>query len=77
MVLAVQFKQMALYFAIPFGVFALSKLIFQVIPQWKSKEYSQVFIYIAYKIFIYILVFVITNAIILLPWIMEDGLEGI
>ncbi len=26
MILAINFKQMALYFAIPFGVFALSKL---------------------------------------------------
>ena len=31
MVLAVNFKQMALYFAIPFGVFALAKLYKQAL----------------------------------------------
>ena len=66
MVLALNFKQMALYFALPFAFFALAKI-------WNRKATSGVtsrIVYAATQIAWLGIVFVLTTSIVWLPWVI-------
>ena len=60
MVLAINFKQMALYFALPFGVYALAILV-----ERHKRDYVKVFKSILWLL----VVFVATNLLIWSPFI--------
>jgi alpha-1,3-glucosyltransferase len=67
MVLALNFKQMALYFALPFAFFALAKI-------WYRKQKTSLAAKLAYtgsQIAWLGIVFVLATCIVWLPWVME------
>lgn len=67
---------MALYFAIPFGVFALAQLLNKSLKL--NKSYGVKFFgYIALRVTILLLVFVLSNLIVWYPLIKTDGVKGI
>jgi alpha-1,3-glucosyltransferase len=73
---------MALYFAIPFGVYALAKLFNKAIKISKigntnKYDITKFIIYIITKISILLVVFILSNLIIWYPFIKSDGIEGI
>ena len=70
MVLAVNFKQMALYFAIPFGVFTVALLF----KGFKLNSNSELQIFS--KLFWLVVVFVVSNLALWLPLIYHDPYSG-
>lgn len=68
MVLAINFKQMALYFAFPFGVYALSLL-------WERHRGN--FVSIGLAIIGLLSVFVATNVVIWSPFVMQGGQDTV
>lgn len=64
MVLAVHFKQMALYFALPFAVYALMLII----KESKGTFFKRL-MHLVGKIIVLIGVFTLTNLIIFLPFL--------
>jgi uncharacterized membrane protein len=64
MVLAINFKQMALYFALPFGVYALSMLL---------KRYNQNILKTGGHILLLLVVFVSTNVLVWSPFLIKGG----
>ena len=67
MVLAINFKQMALYFALPFGSYALG-LIINRVKKANLRMGSATF-EIMRQVFHLIFVFVMTTTLIWFPWI--------
>jgi len=66
MVLALNFKQMALYFALPFAFFALAKI-------WNHKSksgFTSRIVYTGTQIAWLGIVFVLTTSIVWLPWVI-------
>jgi len=72
MVLAINFKQMALYFAIPFGVYALAILV----EKMRSPNTVTHIDGIVRRVFFLIIVFAATNALIWTPWIFKRSSES-
>lgn len=68
MVMAINFKQMALYFALPFGVFALAKL-------WSRHQGN--YFKIGISIIGLLMIFVLTNLLIWSRFILIGGPETI
>ena len=64
MVMAINFKQMSLYFALPFGVFALAKIY---------KQNNGWLIGIVLNILALLTIFVLTNLAIWAPFILKGG----
>ena len=64
MVLAINFKQMALYFALPFGVYALAILV---------ERHKRDYVKVGGSIFWLLVVFVATNLLIWSPFIWAGG----
>ena len=67
MVLALNFKQMALYFALPFAFFALAKI-------WNRKQKTSLpakLLYTGSQIVWLGIVFVMATCIVWLPWVMQ------
>ena len=69
MVLAIYFKQMALYFAIPFGVFALARIYIKAREKYEEEGFSYQLIYISRRILRLLFVFIMMNTLLLLPFI--------
>lgn len=64
MVLSVNFKQMSLYFALPFGVYALATLL---------NKYKQNLAKTSLHIVFLLVVFVTTNAVVWSPFLIRGG----
>ena len=64
MVLSVNFKQMSLYFALPFGVYALALLL---------QRYKQNVLKTSIHILFLLVVFVLTNVLVWSPFIISGG----
>ena len=64
MVLSVNFKQMSLYFALPFGVYALALLL---------QRYKQNVLKTSIHILFLLVVFVLTNVVVWSPFIISGG----
>ena len=70
MVFAVNFKQMALYFALPFAVYTLSILWKQAQRKFKSDMVKQIG-YLGFRVVGLGLIFVLTTTILWWPWVQE------
>ena len=68
--LCVNFKQMGLYYAIPFPLYVIKKLFFE------NKKNFSVMISIIY-IIIYIIITLITNVVIYLPWLQSQKIKDV
>jgi alpha-1,3-glucosyltransferase len=75
MVLAVHFKQMALYFGLPFGVYAFMLILRQAKLKHKESLLKQL-TYVAWRLALLVMLFVASNLVILYPFIAADGLSG-
>jgi alpha-1,3-glucosyltransferase len=71
MVLAVNFKQMALYFALPFAVYALSILWKQAQAKGKGNRIKQLG-YLTLRIVLHVVVLILTFAVVWWPWVSES-----
>ena len=71
MVLAVNFKQMALYFALPFAVYALSILWKQAQAKGKGNRIKQLG-YLTLRIVLLVVVLILTFAVVWWPWVSES-----
>lgn len=76
MVLAVHFKQMALYFGLPFGVYALMQIIKQAQLKHKDSLMSQL-VYIVRRVTSLLCVFILTNLVVFYPFIKAQGIPGV
>lgn len=75
MVLAVNFKQMALYFGLPFAVYTLSSLWSKAALRYRGNRLSQLS-YVSFRLAILAVVFALTMALLWLPWIKESMSNG-
>ena len=67
---------MALYFAIPFGVYALCLIYLKSVKRFPSGMVPRI-PYILSRILFLGLIFILTNAILWYPWIRHSGIAGI
>lgn len=72
MVLAVNFKQMALYFALPFAIYAFSQLLQRASSKYKGQKLKQL-LYFIFRILILIAIFILATALIWYPWLSQEG----
>ena len=71
MVLAVNFKQMGLYFGMPFAFYALATLYQTASKRYKDSKVSQI-MYIGVRIGILIVIFALTLGLLWYPWVRES-----
>lgn len=63
MALAINFKQMALYFSIPFAVYALSQLAQKASAKYKESRFKQLQ-YLLFRIFALLFLFILVIGVI-------------
>ena len=67
---------MALYFAFPFGFYALALVCSKSAKQYPKSMFGRIF-YVVFRVAILGAVFVLTNLAMWYPWIHESGIGGI
>ncbi len=76
MVLAVHFKQMALYFGLPFGIYALALIYKSAKIKHKDSVCKQIG-YALYRLILLLIVFILTNLMVFYPILSSSGIPGV
>lgn len=67
---------MALYFALPFAIYAFSQLLQRASSKYKGQKLKQL-LYFIFRILILIAIFVLATALIWYPWLSQEGAQSV
>jgi alpha-1,3-glucosyltransferase len=67
---------MALYFGLPFAVYALSLLMQKASVKYKGSRVQQIG-YVLLRLLLLLAIFIMVNALLWYPWLSKDGMSGL